>query len=302
MRRSSWLFHSNNSPTKGFSALLEAIKVPADTLDGIDAALQERFFPKTAAGTNVERWQLPPVDVGGCSLEDFRRHLANIEYWKATKPPMQRYIYGAVPGAAAVRVVGRMDDLITAWDQGVRWEETVLFGGERPLDEKIDGLPKLQEAFAPFGTFDVSQFSRLGDDLPKTEYGLMQLCWNVLSEIGRLPAALFETKTTFVNAPMKQGKTPDAPKQRPQTEDPLVEWLANDDPEPGSMLVSCGTPYATSMSIAFESVLGRVGFSEIDFFGHGTPETLGPEVIMREIAGAVHRYAELVRRKELAGA
>ncbi len=301
MRRLDWLFHSNNSPTKGFSALLEAIKVPGDTLADIDAALQARFFPKTAAGTNVERWQLPPVDVGGCSLEDFRHHLANIEYWKATKPPMQRYIYGAVPGAAAVRVVARMNDLITAWDQGVRWEETVLFGGERPLDEKIDGLAKLQEA-APIAAFNESQYSRLGDELPKTEYGLMRLCWDVFCEVGRVPPDLSLTQTTFVNAPMKPGKTPDAPKQRPQTEDPLIEWLANDDPEPGSMLVSCGTPYATSMSIAFESVLGRVGFSEIDFFGHGTPETLGPEVIMREIAGAVHRYAELVRRKELAGA
>jgi len=301
MRRSNWLFHSNDSPTKGFSALLEAIKVPGDTLADIDAALQARFFPKTAAGTNVERWQLPPVDVGGCSLEDFQRHLATIEYWNATKPTMQRYIYGAVPGAAAVRVVGRMDDLITAWDQGVRWEETLLFGGERPLDEKIDGLVKFQEAFAVFGGFDPADFSRLGDEFPKTEWGMMRLCWDVLHRMGRVPRDLFEIRTVFVNAPMKPGKTPDAPLQRPQTEDPLIEWLANDDPEPGSMLVSCGTPYATSMSIAFESVLGRVGFSEIDFFGHGTPETLGPEVIMREIAGAVHRYAEL-RRKQLASA
>lgn len=285
MRRSELLFQPDNRPTAFFADLLKALLVPGDTLADIDTVLQERYFPKHDDGRGKERWELPPVSLeGGCTPEDFRGHLSRCGFLDVTKPTRLEYVYGTVPGALAPRSAVRMKDLIGAWKQGVRWKRSVLFGGERPLQAdkenfeaccKAVGIPeeRKREVESTWGVIN-----------PRTELDMMQFCWEVLP----VPDDLRALPTSMVNAPMKPGKNPGDAPIRPDTLDPLKTWLTQDDPEPGSMLVSSGAPYGMAQSIAYEMVLEPEGFDDIEFFGHEAPD-LPVENYLREVAGAVNR-------------
>ncbi len=288
MRRSGLLFDTDNRPTQLFAAFLKALLVPGDTLAAIDDELQKRYFPKHDDGRGKERWELPPVSLeGGCTPEDFRGHLSKCGFLDVIKPTQLSYKYGCVPGALLPRALVRMDDLIGAWNKGVRWDKNVFFGGERPL--MLNDKESIQASYAALGVTNPEGEAELWTSIdPETELDMMKYCWAVRDYQGKIPKELFRLPTKFVNAPMKPGKNPGDAPIRPDSLDPLYTWLAEENPEPGSMLVSSGAPYGMAQSVAFETVLEPKGFVDIEFFGHEAP-ALGVENFLREVAGSVNR-------------
>lgn len=280
MRTSALLFHSEGTiPTDRFAQLLKMIDIPGATLTDIDSALQARFFQKKP-GTNepLERWELEKVTLA-CPEHEIRGALAHVGFINRVTPTKDRYKRGGWPGALLTRAAVRLSDLIEAWENGIRWDETVIFAGERPLQAEKETYEEACKAIgiAPGG---LSQEEWMV--MKKTEGEMMRwmMAWS------DLPEDFAELETIFINAPMKPNPSGGAD-IRPNSEDPVHLWL-KDEPQPGSMLFSSGAPYCMAQNEAMWMILGPLGHA-IETFGHAVPPSLGLEALLREVAGCVNR-------------
>lgn len=296
MRRSNLLFQDDSNPTPAFAALLAHVGIPGSTLTEINQALQVRFFQKNPDGSAKERWDLEKVSLPG-SKNQLMRHLAACGFVMATEPEQKRYARAGWPGALVIRAAVRLSDLFKAWESGTRWNETIVFGGKRPLQpDKEDIIPCCKALGIQVNAHTTAKpYVRLWDTLkPETELGMMRFLWEAAAfeesdrEHGALsmPAEMRNVPITFVDAPMKPPLTPGGPGVRPSTEDTILAWLST-EPEPGTMLVSSGAPYGMAQDEAFATLLAPKGH-EAETFGHSAPD-LGIELYMRELAGCVNR-------------
>lgn len=284
MRRSGLLFGVDNRPTSQFSEFLKDIGIPGANLEEIDEALQKRFFQKRQDGQPKERWELDKVQVS-CPPDRFKQHLASCGFFNEIKPNLKNYTYAAWPGALAVRVAARLFDLINGWNNGVRWECTIVFGGKRPLQPEKESYEQCCAAFCADDK-ESSHFYELWDALnPQTELEIMQWGWEVSKIRGPFDWRQ-NARVVFVDAPMKPPIKEGGPPARPNTEDTVREWLKS-NPQPGSMLLSCGAPYGMAIDEAFWMLLEPHGFT-VETFGHAAPD-LSIENFMREVAGCVNR-------------
>lgn len=279
MRRSANLFQ-NGRPTERFARFLKDIKIGGGTLPEINAALQAAFVPKKDDGQAVERWNLPKL------LETFpehaiREHLGALGFLYKTTPQKTHYRRAGWPGAKVIRAGARLLDLVEAFKAGVRWDELIVFTGDRPLDTDETFL-KARESVndtSPWGGTDDWDWEHTNT----TEGSMMASLWlmcNMPSEMRAIPIR-------YVNAPMKPNPKGGDP-IRPNSEDPVHLWLKQHEPDPGSMLFSSGAPYGAAQDEAMWMILGPLGH-EIETFGHAVPPQLGLEVLLREVAGTVYR-------------
>lgn len=287
MRRSELLF-THDVPTPQFETFLADIGIPGQNLEEINAALQQRFFQKKL-GTNepLERWELRERKVS-CPPARFRRHLELCGFASRTIPQHWDYTYAAWPGALAVRAGARLADLIEAWESGVQWKETIVLGGKRPLQERE--TPR-EAIFGGGLGIPILRPESLDLDKPltvlglKTELDMMRWLWTTCA----LPDELRNTRTVFVDAPMKPPATPGGQAVRPNTEDTIQEWLKS-KPSSTDLLLSSGAPYGMAQDEAFWRLLAVHGIA-VETFGHAASYELAPEVLMREVAGTVHQIS-----------
>lgn len=277
MRRSFLLFDSSNRPTEAFANFMRDVKIPGDDLTAIDEALQRRFFQKGSGQQPLERWELKEVEVS-CPPARFQRHLQLCGFGRETIPTKWEYDRAAWPGALLVRATSRLNDLCSAWFSGVRWKETIVLGGKRPIQSErenpYDAIWSLSHVASPV----VGSFEELGVE---TELDMMRWLWRKAS----MSEELRDT-AVFVDAPIKPPVTPGGSPVRPSTEDTVQEWLKA-SPSPGSLLLSSGAPYGMAQEEALWMLLESHGHT-VETFGHAAPE-LTAEVFMREVAGAVNR-------------
>ncbi|MDB4978537.1 MAG: hypothetical protein JWM56_723 [Candidatus Peribacteria bacterium] len=283
MRRSTLLFTTDNGPTKAFAQFLRDVQVPGNDLISIDAALQARFFQKGPDGKPLERWELEASAVM-CPADRIRLHLRLCGFIDCSIPRCWAAEYADWPGALLPRALARLKDLNTVWKSGVRWNQTVVHGGKRPLLKDRESpnamISLVEEVFDCEVTAD--EADRHYDRDLQTELQMMEALWHLApfdQELRAIPV-------TFVDAPMKPPlKEGDSP-VRPSTEDTILEWLQG-NPTPGHHLLSSGAPYGMAQDEAFWMLLESHGHT-VETFGHAAPD-LPIETFMREVAGTVNR-------------
>jgi len=151
-------------------------------------------------------------------------------------PSQEKYTYGVVLGALVSRVRSRFAFLLDLYKRGVRFDEVVFLGGERPLypnQEPEELLLDPNNKELPF-----SPDWQLKGELPKTETEMMQMVFDQ----AELPEGFAENvRVTFVDAPMQQKA--DGALRRPTTNDTIERWLEQ-NPAPGSCLFVSNQPYS----------------------------------------------------------
>jgi hypothetical protein len=288
MRRSELLFGDGILATPRFCDLLDAVGIPGKTLKEIDDNLQARFFQKNPDGSPKERWELNKVDFAA-QLGRLERHLALCGFISETKPSHKEYAYAALPGALAARTAIRLQDLIDAWNNGVRWKQTIIFGGKRTL------LPDKESFLHCCAALNIREedgkvmeaaSKEWNHRPPKTELEMMVFlfAWAFVFNYGR--HEIQDLPNIFVDSPMKPPIKEGGPPVRPNTEDTILEWLKS-NPKPGSILLSSGAPYGMAQDEAFWMLTEPHGFT-VETFGHAAPD-LPIENFMREVAGCVNR-------------
>lgn len=284
MRRSALLFTADNQPTPQFADFLRDIGIPGKNLIEIDTALQERFFQKNPDDSPKERWELDKVQLS-CSPQQLKSYLAACGFIMATQPSAQVYNYAAWPGALVTRAVVRLNNLVSAWQNGVRWKETIVFGGKRPLLAEKESYEKCCEAMQihPSHAYPKESWDA---NPPTNELEMMRWVWqNTMQPHSR---EKITTVPIFVDAPLKPPLKEGGAMIRPNTEDTIKQWMWSTPwPKAGSVLLSSGAPYGMAMDEAFWMLLEPRGFT-VETFGHAAPE-LPIENLMREVAGTVNR-------------
>ena len=227
--RASALVDEDGHPSATLLRLLEETNVEHDgTLKGIVAATQTTWL--RPAGS--ERWQVTEkfADKRAAVL----RLITELGMVRGDPPQKKTYKYALVFGALIPSVRIRFEYLISLWKTGVRFEEIVFLGGQRPLDSERENKKTLLDA--DNAQLPFSSDWKLSEPLPKKEIDMMRMVWSQ----AELPAAMKKIKTTFINVPML--KKEDGTERRPNTHDTIIAWT-REKPEPGTCLAISSQPY-----------------------------------------------------------
>jgi len=217
-------------PTETLQKLLDLFGIEHDgTLESVVAETQKVWL--RPAGK--ERWEVALLHEG--NREQILPLLKKIGSVDAIFPSQKNYQYGVVLGALVSRVRSRFAFLLDLWKKGIRFDEVVFLGGERPLHatlESADLLLDPNNKELPF-----SEGWRLKEKLPETETEMMKMVFDQ----AELPEGFAENvNVTFVDAQMQQRA--DGTLRRPTTNDTVEKWLEQ-NPEPGSCLFVSNQPY-----------------------------------------------------------
>lgn len=280
MRHSDYLFDAANRPTVCLQNLLADLEITATNLAELNTVLQKRYVQKNADGTAVERWKQPEVESPAEGRVKYG--LTGCGFIHRCNPSESRYDRAGLPGALAVRAGARLLDLVDAWKAGVRWKETVIFTGARPLEPEKETFSACCIAIAleDFAAAEPS-FATV-----TTEAEMLEWMWDNVN----MPADLRETPVEIIDSCMKPPTKEGGPMIRPSTEDPLDLWLTT-NPTPGSMLISSGNPYGPGQTETFYRIAGPKGYT-FECFGHEAPDTLKLGALLGEFARYVYSVAK----------
>jgi len=173
-------------------------------------------------------------------------------------PFCDTYDKALILGASTSRMELRLNYLKNLWNQGVRFQEIVWLTGDRPLDQRIDGLTERCE--------NESQAAR------------------IIWEKSDLPDAMRQLPVLFISVPMKG----DGPiRQRPNTADTIIAWLQT-DPAPCKALFAsdqpfCGYQFAIVKGLLPSSFLFDLVGAGVDPFSHPAAAAITLDSIARWI-------------------
>jgi|SRR5579862_986557 len=176
------------------SELTSALGIPQDA--NIVDETQKRWLRRP----DQERWELAELSA---DQRQIVLHWATEQgFFSAWRPFYNTYDKALILGATTSRMQMRLDYLKKLWEEGVRFREVVWLTGDRPLDNRVDGLL----------------------DRCSNESQAARILW----EEADLPDEMLHLSVVFIAVPMKmQGGL----LKRPDTKDTIVAWLAM-APEP----------------------------------------------------------------------
>lgn len=259
------LLEQEEKTMQKFSKLFDVLGIEHDgTLDSIVQATQREWL--RPAGK--ERWDAPDKH------EDKRAQvlaiLDQLGYLQEIHASKKRYNRAIILGALASRVRSRLAHFLKQWKAGVRFDEIVVLGGERPLHPKLESHQVLLDRNNK--ELPIRADWTLQGELPETESGMIRMVFDQAD----LPEKLKkEVRIVFVETPMQQ--RPDGSLRRPNTGDTIIHWKRTCAPTPGSCLVISSQPY-----VCYQDAVARTFLSK--YFG---VETIG-SCVQDDLPLAVH--------------
>ena len=170
------------------SELTLALGIPAD------ADLLEETQRRWLRKPTQERWELSELSADERHFVlDWSKQHGLFSEWK---PASMSYDKALILGASTSLMQKRLNHLIELWNQGVRFDEIVWLTGDRPLDNRIDGLM----------------------DRCNNESEAAHIIWDETN----LPNGMQHLPVIFVAVPMKNEE---GTLKRPNTEDTIIAWL-----------------------------------------------------------------------------
>lgn len=208
------------------SQLATALNIPPH--EDIVAETQKRWLRQPGK----ERWELAELSSEQrLFVLDWAEKQGLFSPWK----PLDRtYDKALILGATTSRMQLRLDYLKEQWVQGVRFDEIVWLTGDRPLDQRVDGLT----------------------DRCRNESEAARILWKEAD----LPKEMRSLPVVFIAVPMK---IKDSVPVRPNREDTVLAWLKTAPQLCKALFVSdqpfCGQEFAIIKtclpeSFAFELV------------------------------------------------
>jgi len=218
------------------SQLGSALNIPKD--GNLVIETQKRWLRKAGQ----ERWEMAELS------QDQKLFVLN---WATDqglfapwKPASKAYDKALILGATTSRMQMRLDYLKQLWNEGTRFKEIVWLTGDRPLDNRIDGLT----------------------DRCRNESEAALILWKETS----LPEEMRSLPVIFVAAPMKiEGSS----QKRPNTEDTIVAWLKL-SPEPCKVLFVSDQPFCGYQFAVIKANLPNAFL--FDLVGQGADSTSHP--------------------------
>ena len=211
------------------SELAAALDIPADA--DLVTETQKHWLRKSGQ----ERWEITELSPSQrLYVLDWATNQGLFDAWK---PLYQSYDKALILGATTSRMQMRLDFLKALWNEGIRFQEIVWLTGDRPLDNRVDGLT----------------------NRCKNESEAAHILW----EETELPTEMRGCPVTFIAVPMKQEGSS---LKRPNTEDTIVAWLQN-SPTPCRALFVSDQPFCGYQFAVIKATLPEQ--YEFDLVGQG---------------------------------
>lgn len=248
-------------PCPALVSLLKVTGVEHDgTLSSIVDATQNLWLRKQG----TERWEIEEqVHNNIDQIYTLFGDLGMVHEIHAAK---KSYNYLLFLGCSLPAVRARLVFMQQQWDRGVRFENIVVIGGPRPLDdsrESVDKLLRKPHEKLPFKNDWVAP-----QQLPTTEFEMMKMVWNqsdIYKNIINLPFSWIDVPMVVVQR-CKCMNRDHWTYRRPGTVDLLNTWLKT-DPKKGSCLVISSQPFVGYQHSAVATVLEEAGF-EVETIGY----------------------------------
>lgn len=221
---------------KALAQLAAALDIPPDA--DLIVETQKRWLRQAGQ----ERWEIAELTPKQRRIVlDWASKQGLFTSWK---PALESYDKALILGATTLRMQMRLDYLKQLWLQGTRFDEIVWLTGDRPLDERVDGLT----------------------DRCQTESEAAHILWKEAD----LPEAMRNLPVYFIAVPMKgEGSF----LKRPNTEDTIIAWLKTTSQPCRALFISdqpfCGYQFAILKSCLPESF-------QFDLAGQGVDPTSHP--------------------------
>lgn len=205
---------------------LDGLYDPQDTLDEIVQKTQKSWKRVHHGANGFELADLVDSPKQLQIREDVLSIARQMGLFDEKKPSSTHYDYALCAGAFLQGVRLRVNELIQAWKQGVRFDQLVFLTGDRALRKapgEKDFLQDIPEGY-PY----------------ETEYDMVRLVW----EQTQIPEDM-EIQVVFINAkcPVNQARI--------STKDSFNAWLLDYNPTPGSCLSASHPLYWTYQELGF---------------------------------------------------
>lgn len=201
-----------------------------------------------------ERWEQRDSEAMIANRERFLTLFNQLDLLAAKKPSCKKYDYVLLLGGLQSRVEKRLDYLTSLLEEGVRFNQLVLLGGQRPLMQDKESIANIIEG--------------------ATELDMMELI--VKKHLRNWPIDHSEIAIVPINTPLYAGK-------RPTTSDTVKAWL-DTKPRPTNLLAISDQPHISYQNAVLEASLRPLNF---------TLETVGcaasPEVKISVVLDALAR-------------
>ncbi len=213
------------------------------THNGSLQEIVEQTQKKFLRPSGKERWELE--DTTFDNIEQIATALKNVGLIDVVVPSCKNYTYVIVLGGIVKTVRKRLMDLIHLWKLGIRWDNIIFLGSERPLDPTIESIDKL---INPEGYFTFKKEWVAPAVMPTTESEMMQFVYDQTD----LPKDVASIPMILVDTPMNIAA--DGTKKRPTTIDTIRRWLSL-SPEPGMCLFISSQPHVGYQDAVIRSVM-----------------------------------------------
>ncbi len=224
------LIDQHNQPTPSLLELLKETDSPhAGTFESITQATQLWLRPAAK-----ERWQ-----VSNDSTENKKTRLLklfeNLCLVQKVEPLKKSYTYAILFGSTLDDVRDRLSHLITLWDEGIHFNSLIILASERPLDTTLENQENLLNN--NYQGLSSKKTWHFNGHFPTTESEMIKFVF----EQAETPAAWNNIPHVFINTPLQKTNLNEL--RRPNTEDTIIHWLKEYNPQPGSILAISNQPF-----------------------------------------------------------
>lgn len=180
----------------------------------------------------AERWDVEELCNDVSKSNTYMALFEALDMTKEIEPSKNHYTYVFLLGATIRPVRSRLAHLIKLWNSGVRFDNIVVLGSDRDLDQKIENETVLYHS----DILPIKSDWKRPETPPTTEYEMMKMVFDQVT----LPSELDKVALLWVNTP--KIKTAAGIFRNPNTSDTIKSWLAT-SPQKGSVLSISNQPY-----------------------------------------------------------
>jgi len=181
----------------------------------------------------TERWQIEDKEQYKAHTPAIMQCFDQLNMCASIQPHKKKYDYALLLGATVNTVQSRLAYLCELWRSGIRFDELVMLGSDRPLDPSLESIEILTKA--PGMGLTIKKDWEM-TTVPRTESEMIDMVINRVE----LPAGFATIKITLINTPNIE--TSPGVFRRARTGDTIKTW-ANTNPTPGSVLAISNQPY-----------------------------------------------------------
>jgi hypothetical protein len=247
-------------------------------LFGINPSLPLESLQKLTAARWItkdhERWEEPETTLRTRSERAaFWRAVGNLPLYHEIWPTPTSFDHVLVLGGTLLPQDRKNELVVRLWEQGVDFGNIVHMGGDRQLNDKLDGT-HLYGIQHPGGLPVTQSWSGIIGEHPQTEADMLYQLWHR----SQIPSEMRMIPTHFVGASLTTGF-------RANTGDTYVQWLET-NPTPGKALIVSISPHGPYQYWGAVHALRASGF-EIHLAAPSA--ALGPQR-MSYFTGAIPRW------------